>query len=1041
MAASEHQHASESSVVFPHLSGPFDGARLLEGGRTYAKEPQEASTGPYSTFGGMSGMPDDIVMDAEFRRELEQQKLHESLKARLSLEHQLSETRDRLIVTDAKKQSFKKQAREYEAEIEKLRATVTSLQKDTEEARREAIEWHDRGEAAVNQMKEMRETHLQEVRLLQRGLRAKMEGDDQRNKTDREAQVLERLSKAAAQREESYKEKNRLQAQLDKAKSDCRLLLQERHALREKVKRLSEEVQHQKKRAALANTRDAQLYNPLSGSSRPGQQAAAAKSDSQQQRKSPSPVSPLSVSWSGSKKGRRSRGSNARNSETSPAALPDVAGALKRSAEEESDEEFEKQLQMVERRFEGLGDNARGLDEIVEQLQKEKHKLENARTEDRLALEEMSEALREWQYLCDQKEQLLIRLNEALGEATQEHKRLVNALGLDESTIATLPALQGPPAPLGEPSIGVRSGRVSRMDHKDKDVPTVALSEYEAAKKESATLKSTATGQQSLITRLQEQLLALQTAYARVYEVCTSAGLHHLPEGHLIPSDPLVLIRQLNSQDGSLRSFSDSIRQSSFGTPGDPNRHGNNNHGGNHLEAARPANNFPSFGDAIHTRAPESDTQAAPSGQAQAAHPSSKWGHGESVSNPGVVPTVVMGRLHLTEELGRSSGASVPHGSIPPPPFQPEAPKAPAPKEKPGAGHYYNYYIGKSPRESDDSNRVTYAASSRKTFEDDVPAEDSGDGASRKVASISPSHEDVADYCVNWLVQKALSNISAADDPGFFDVAGTSISQSQQDRYSPDALDEATPEPSDPTPWENPPEGPSPETDIVSPDVVFQQATFAKTGELLQLELCRMDEPPLPWQGSRPHSEGGLPSRPEMAGDAWELRAHELSTNERFSMVIDEGILTQLDQEDPWRDLFSLIGLTAGRELVLPVLVGRRRVTLAPAGVAIILSLYRYDAYRFFLNGYDEEGDRLADLVLLEDQLGAADKAHLDLCNTDEMLFDFFVGNLTLHEIKLKSVSSRPKRAAMSAAPQADVSLKLLFKDYHKEETAGDEHL
>merc|ERR1711862_47817 len=101
----------------------------------------------------------------------------------------------------------------------------------------------------------------------------------------------------------------------------------------------------------------------------------------------------------------------------------------------------------------------------------------------------------------------------------------------------------------------------------------------------------------------------------------------------------------------------------------------------------------------------------------------------------------------------------------------------------------------------------------------------------------------------------------------------------------------------------------------------------AKTGELLQLEV-------------------------RIEGEQHILYGHELSTNDRYTVPLDNDLVEELDPADPWTELFTVVGISLGppKELVLPVLVGRREVPLAPSGVCIILTVYKYDNRRFFLN-------------------------------------------------------------------------------------------
>lgn len=157
--------------------------------------------------------------------------------------------------------------------------------------------------------------------------------------------------------------------------------------------------------------------------------------------------------------------------------------------------------------------------------------------------------------------------------------------------------------------------------------------------------------------------------------------------------------------------------------------------------------------------------------------------------------------------------------------------------------------------------------------------------------------------------------------------------------------------------------------------MLAQQAQFAKTGELLQLEV-------------------------RQEGNSTVLYGHELSTNERYTVPLDSELVQELDPEDPWTELFTVVGITLGppKDLVLPTLVGRREVPLAPCGVWMILTVYKYDNRRYFLNGFDPQSQRLVDLVVMEDSFTADACQIIDSITNEEVLFDFFLGRLQLFE-------------------------------------------
>ena len=79
------------------------------------------------------------------------------------------------------------------------------------EARREASELSRESQEAMQMMSEIRKAHLQEVRLLQRGLQARGHGE-MRNKVNETADLVDKLGRAVLQRDENLREKSKAQA-------------------------------------------------------------------------------------------------------------------------------------------------------------------------------------------------------------------------------------------------------------------------------------------------------------------------------------------------------------------------------------------------------------------------------------------------------------------------------------------------------------------------------------------------------------------------------------------------------------------------------------------------------------------------------------------------------------------------------------------------------------------------------------------------------------------------------------------------------------
>lgn len=101
------------------------------------------------------------------------------------------------------------------------------------------------------------------------------------------------------------------------------------------------------------------------------------------------------------------------------------------------------------------------------------------------------------------------------------------------------------------------------------------------------------------------------------------------------------------------------------------------------------------------------------------------------------------------------------------------------------------------------------------------------------------------------------------------------------------------------------------------------------------------------------------------------LRGHEISSNERYELALPQDLLDELDPEDPWTELFNLVGIRPGppKVMVFPLLLGRREIVLNPLGIEVILTIYQYSPFRYYCNVYDIPTQRLADLVLNEENM------------------------------------------------------------------------
>mmetsp|Transcript_94241 Transcript_94241/g.236518 ORF Transcript_94241/g.236518 Transcript_94241/m.236518 type:complete len:629 (-) Transcript_94241:19-1905(-) len=145
----------------------------------------------------------------------------------------------------------------------------------------------------------------------------------------------------------------------------------------------------------------------------------------------------------------------------------------------------------------------------------------------------------------------------------------------------------------------------------------------------------------------------------------------------------------------------------------------------------------------------------------------------------------------------------------------------------------------------------------------------------------------------------------------------------------------------------------------------------AKTGERLKLEVYK-------------------------DGEAVELRAREAPDGEEFRVPVDAGLLKELDEADPWADLFGRAGVDPGppRRVVVGTRLGEKEVQLQPSGASVLLTAYRYSAKRFYLAGMDLLSQKMLSLAVTESNLTQELEAKIRGCTTDAAVFDVLAAAL-----------------------------------------------
>jgi len=171
-------------------------------------------------------------------RGVQDQRYQQALQENSRLSRKLRALQDQLSITSAKKDAFRAQALNLEKSFKKGREQSDVIQKELLEARRDAESSSKESTEAIQMMNEMRKAHLQEVRLLQRGLEARGNDEKFRNRVNEVADLVDKLGRSVVQRDEAMRDKSKAQAQMNKMVVDLRALADECSKLRRQNKSL-----------------------------------------------------------------------------------------------------------------------------------------------------------------------------------------------------------------------------------------------------------------------------------------------------------------------------------------------------------------------------------------------------------------------------------------------------------------------------------------------------------------------------------------------------------------------------------------------------------------------------------------------------------------------------------------------------------------------------------------------------------------------------------------------------------------------------------
>lgn len=165
----------------------------------------------------------------------------------------LRQTQEQLSITSAKKEAFRVQASRLEKEFKRGREQTDVIANELLVSKREAASCAKDCTDAVKMMNEMRKAHLQEVRLLQRGLEARGNDEKFRNRVNEVADLVDKLGRSVVQRDEAIRDKAKAETMNKKMMVDLHALADECSKLRRQNKSLEGRLKESVRRGKAAS--------------------------------------------------------------------------------------------------------------------------------------------------------------------------------------------------------------------------------------------------------------------------------------------------------------------------------------------------------------------------------------------------------------------------------------------------------------------------------------------------------------------------------------------------------------------------------------------------------------------------------------------------------------------------------------------------------------------------------------------------------------------------------------------------------------------
>ena len=196
-----------------------DGPQLLPPDKSFDESPCARTVGQ-ALDENPSAIPDDKQFEMEALESLQMKKYEQVLKENTTLHKKVRLLSDELTVTNAKKDGFKVQAQRFREENFQLSQLKEVSSQQMEDCRSNFDEMQANYSEMVRHVNEMRTTHIQEVRMLQKAIDNR--GAHNSNVVNQQADVVSRLGTCVMERDELAGDAQKLRDRLFTAKQEAR---------------------------------------------------------------------------------------------------------------------------------------------------------------------------------------------------------------------------------------------------------------------------------------------------------------------------------------------------------------------------------------------------------------------------------------------------------------------------------------------------------------------------------------------------------------------------------------------------------------------------------------------------------------------------------------------------------------------------------------------------------------------------------------------------------------------------------------------------